>query len=93
VVSSACAATSGSWYSPYDGATWTAAADVDIDHVVPYPKMWIAVKYYWAMTLQSAEKTAVQTMLNLFVLRARACRRARGGRPRPSEPADLRRRR
>ena len=29
-----CAATSGSWYSPYDGATWSAASDVDIDHLV-----------------------------------------------------------
>jgi hypothetical protein len=122
VVSSACAATSGSWYSPYDGATWTAASDLDIDHVVPlaeawrsgasawttskrqsfandltrpqliavtdnvnqsksdqdpstwqpsvtsyrctYAKMWIAVKYYWSLNLQSAEKTALQTMLN-----------------------------
>ncbi|BEL02796.1 HNH endonuclease family protein [Actinoplanes sichuanensis] len=122
VVSSACAATSGSWYSPYDGATWTAASDLDIDHVVPlaeawrsgasawttskrqsfandltrpqliavtdnvnqsksdqdpstwqpsvtsyrctYAKMWIAVKYYWSLTLQSSEKTALQTMLN-----------------------------
>lgn len=33
--SSACAATSGTWYSDYDGATWTAASDVDIDHIVP----------------------------------------------------------
>ncbi|MFI1990400.1 HNH endonuclease family protein [Actinoplanes sp. NPDC020271] len=122
VVSSACAATSGSWYSPYDGATWTAASDLDIDHVVPlaeawrsgasawttskrqsfandltrpqliavtdtvnqaksdqdpstwqpsvasyrctYARMWIAVKYYWGLTLQSTEKTALQTMLN-----------------------------
>ncbi|GGN06607.1 hypothetical protein FHR83_002321 [Actinoplanes campanulatus] len=122
VTSSACAATSGTWYSPYDGATWTAASDVDIDHVVPlaeawrsganawttskrqsfandltrpqliavtdnvnqsksdqdpstwqpsvssyrctYAKMWIAVKYYWALKLQSSEKTALQTMLN-----------------------------
>jgi Protein of unknown function (DUF1524) len=122
VVSSACAATSGSWYSPYDGATWTAASDLDIDHVVPlaeawrsgasawttskrqsfandltrpqliavtdnvnqsksdqdpstwqpsvssyrctYAKMWIAVKYYYSLTLQSSEKTALQTMLN-----------------------------
>ncbi|GIE86855.1 HNH endonuclease family protein [Actinoplanes regularis] len=122
VVSSACAATSGSWYSPYDGATWTAASDLDIDHVVPlaeawrsgasawttskrqsfandltrpqliavtdnvnqsksdqdpstwqpsvtsyrctYARMWIAVKYYWGLTLQSSEKTALQTMLN-----------------------------
>ncbi|MEU8244238.1 HNH endonuclease family protein [Actinoplanes missouriensis] len=122
VTSSACAATSGSWFSPYDGATWTAASDVDIDHVVPlaeawrsgasawatskrqsfandltrpqliavtdnvnqskgdqdpstwqpsvssyrctYARMWIAVKHYWALTLQSSEKTALQTMLN-----------------------------
>jgi hypothetical protein len=122
VTNSACAATSGRWYSPYDGATWTAASDVDIDHIVPlaeawrsganawttskrqsfandltrpqliavtdnvnqskgdqdpstwqpsvtsyrctYAKMWIAVKSYWALTLQSTEKTALQTMLN-----------------------------
>ncbi|MFJ9741302.1 HNH endonuclease family protein [Streptomyces sp. NPDC101166] len=40
VVNSACTATSGSWYSPYDGATWTAAADLDIDHVVPLAEAW-----------------------------------------------------
>ncbi|GLZ60927.1 HNH endonuclease family protein [Micromonospora sp. NBRC 107095] len=122
VVDSSCAATSGRWYSPYDGATWTAAADVDIDHVVPlaeawrsganswttsrrqsfandltrpqliavtdnvnqskgdqdpstwqpplssyrctYSKMWITVKYSWGLTLQSSEKSALQSMLN-----------------------------
>jgi hypothetical protein len=122
VTDSACAATSGRWYSPYDGATWTAASDVDIDHVVPlaeawrsgasswttsrrrsfandlsrpqliavtdnvnqakgdqdpsqwqppvtsyrctYAKMWITVKYYWNLNLQSSEKAALQTMLN-----------------------------
>ncbi|MFI7602902.1 HNH endonuclease family protein [Actinoplanes sp. NPDC049681] len=121
VTEASCAATSGRWYSPYDGATWTAASDVDIDHVVPlaeawrsgasswttsrrqsfandltrpqliavtdnvnqakgdqdpstwqpsvtsyrctYAKMWIAVKSYWALSLQSTEKTALQTML------------------------------
>lgn len=30
VTDSACAATSGTWYSDYDGATWTAASDVDV---------------------------------------------------------------
>ncbi|AWW39811.1 MULTISPECIES: HNH endonuclease family protein [Streptomyces] len=40
VTDSACAATSGSWYSPYDGATWSAAADVDIDHLVPLAEAW-----------------------------------------------------
>ncbi|MGK5741527.1 GmrSD restriction endonuclease domain-containing protein [Micromonospora sp. URMC 103] len=122
VVDGSCAATSGRWYSPYDGATWTAASDVDIDHVVPlaeawrsganswttsrrqsfandltrpqliavtdnvnqakgdqdpstwqpslssyrctYSKMWITVKYTWSLTLQSSEKTALQSMLN-----------------------------
>lgn len=41
VTNSACAATSGSWLSPYDGATWTAASDLDIDHMVPLKNAWI----------------------------------------------------
>ena len=122
VTNSSCAATSGRWYSPYDGATWTAAADVDIDHVVPlaeawrsgasswttakrqsfandltrpqliavtdnvnqakgdkdpaawqpprsayrctYARMWIGVKYAYALKLQSAERSALQAALN-----------------------------
>nr|WP_239158541.1 HNH endonuclease family protein [Actinoplanes humidus] len=121
VVNSACASTSGSWYSPYDGATWTAASDVDIDHMVPlknawisgawgwtttkresfandltnpqlwavtdnvnqsksdkspdawkppltsyyctYSRAWVKVKYVWALTITSAEKTALTSML------------------------------
>ncbi|SNS17251.1 Protein of unknown function [Streptosporangium subroseum] len=121
VAGSNCAPTSGSWYSPYDGATWTAASDVDIDHMVPlaeawrsgayawtsaqrqtyandlggpelwavtdnvnqskgdqdpttwqpsvasfrctYARAWIQVKYYWKLKLQSAEKSALQSML------------------------------
>ncbi|MFI5933700.1 HNH endonuclease family protein [Actinoplanes sp. NPDC051494] len=121
VVDSACASSSGSWYSPYDGATWTAASDVDIDHMVPlknawisgawawtttkrqsfandltnpqlmavtdnvnqsksdqspdswkpplssyhctYARMWVKVKYVWALTVTSAEKTALTSML------------------------------
>jgi hypothetical protein len=35
VTSSACASTSGSWYSDYDGLTFTVSSEVDIDHVVP----------------------------------------------------------
>lgn len=37
---SSCAAVSGSWYSQYDGATWTAASDLDIDHMVPLAEAW-----------------------------------------------------
>ncbi|KAF9769182.1 hypothetical protein IL306_013415 [Fusarium sp. DS 682] len=98
VTNSACAATSGTWKSPYDGATWTQASDVDIDHMVPlknawivitdnvnqaksdkspdawkppltsfyctYAKSWIQVKTYWELTITSAEKTALGSMLD-----------------------------
>ncbi|BAJ33216.1 MULTISPECIES: HNH endonuclease family protein [Kitasatospora] len=122
VTDSACAATSGSWYSPYDGATWTAASDLDIDHVVPlaeawdsgasawttaqrqafandltrpqliavtdsvnqakgdkdpaewlppvvgyrctYARAWVQVKYYYNLSVDSAEKTALTNLLN-----------------------------
>jgi hypothetical protein len=122
VTNSSCAATSGSWYSPYDGATWTAASDVDIDHVVPlaeawdsgasgwtaakresfandltrpqllavtdtvnqakgdkdpaqwmpsrtayhctYVRAWVQVKYYYGLSVDSAEKSALTTYLN-----------------------------
>lgn len=48
VVDSSCAATSGSWYSPYDGATWTAASDVDIDHMVPLAEAWASGAWAWS---------------------------------------------
>ncbi|MEU8700410.1 HNH endonuclease family protein [Streptomyces sp. NPDC048680] len=119
---SSCAAVSGSWYSEYDGATWTAASDLDIDHMVPlaeawrsgasswttaqrqayandltrpqliavtdnvnqskgdkdpakwlpsrtayqctYARAWVHVKHYYDLTVDSAEKAALQTVLN-----------------------------
>lgn len=119
---SSCSATSGTWKSPYDGATWTAASDVDIDHVVPlaeawrsgasswttaqrqalandltrpqlvavtdnvnqskgdkdpatwmpplasydcvYARMWVQVKHYYDLDVDSAEKSALQGVLN-----------------------------
>src|SRR5262245_61823869 len=35
-----CHPTRGTWVSPYDGATWTDPADVDIDHMVPLAEAW-----------------------------------------------------
>ncbi|WP_031090137.1 HNH endonuclease family protein [Streptomyces sp. NRRL WC-3549] len=122
VQDSSCAATSGSWYSEYDGATWTAASDLDIDHMVPlaeawrsgasswtnaqrqqyandltrpqliavtdnvnqskgdkdpakwmpprtayrctYARAWVHVKHYYKLSVDSAEKTALQSALN-----------------------------
>ncbi|MCC5698296.1 HNH endonuclease family protein, partial [Klebsiella pneumoniae] len=39
--------TSGTWYSPYDGATWTQPSDVDIDHVVPLAAAWRSGAAEW----------------------------------------------
>ncbi|MFB8047722.1 HNH endonuclease family protein [Streptomyces hydrogenans] len=122
VTDSACASVSGSWYSQYDGATWTAASDLDIDHVVAlaeawrsganswttaqrqgfandltrpqliavtdnvnqskgdldparwmpprtayrctYARAWVHVKYHYGLSVDSAEKSALQSVLN-----------------------------
>ena len=42
-----CAAVSGTWYSPYDGATWTQASDLDIDHMVPLAQAWRSGASSW----------------------------------------------
>ncbi|NKE57118.1 HNH endonuclease [Lentzea sp. PSKA42] len=47
VTDSSCAATSGRWFSPYDGATWSAASDVDIDHVVALAEAWRSGASSW----------------------------------------------
>ncbi|MET9143689.1 HNH endonuclease family protein [Streptomyces sp. NPDC004042] len=51
---SSCAAKSGSWYSPYDGATWTAASDLDIDHVVPLAEAWDSGASKWTTAQRQA---------------------------------------
>ncbi|MEZ7006114.1 HNH endonuclease family protein [Streptomyces sp. AD55] len=54
VTNAACAATSGSWYSPFDGATWTAASDVDIDHLVPLAEAWDSGASSWTTAQRQA---------------------------------------
>ncbi|MDW6063148.1 HNH endonuclease family protein [Streptomyces sp. FXJ1.4098] len=119
---SSCAAVSGTWRSVYDNATWTAASDLDIDHLVPlaeawdsgasgwttarrqsfandltrpqliavtdnvnqakgdqdpaewlppvtsyrctYARAWVQVKYYYGLSVDSAEKSALSSILN-----------------------------
>jgi len=46
-VDSSCYPTSGSWRSPYDGATWTNPSDVDIDHMVPLAEAWRSGAWAW----------------------------------------------
>lgn len=72
VTNSDCAATSGRWYSPYDGATWYAASDVDIDHMVPLAEAWRSGASSWTTTrrgqfandLNSAQLWAVTDNVN-----------------------------
>ncbi|WP_433330717.1 HNH endonuclease family protein [Spirillospora sp. CA-294931] len=47
VTGSDCYPTSGRWYSPYDGATWTVASDIDIDHMVPLAEAWRSGASSW----------------------------------------------
>ncbi|TVY75778.1 putative secreted protein [Lachnellula suecica] len=54
VTDTACASTSGSWYSPYDGATWTLASDLDIDHMVPLSNAWKSGAAAWTTARRQA---------------------------------------
>ena len=40
----------GRLYSYYDGATWTKASDVDIDHMVPLKEAWESCARLWSVT-------------------------------------------
>lgn len=54
VVNSACTATSGSWYSQYDGVTTTDASTFDIDHVVPLAEAWDSGASDWTTARRQA---------------------------------------
>ncbi|WP_245691374.1 HNH endonuclease family protein [Sinosporangium album] len=47
VTDASCRAINGTWYSPYDGATWTKASDIDIDHMVPLSEAWKSGADQW----------------------------------------------
>ncbi|WP_229053449.1 HNH endonuclease family protein [Aeromicrobium sp. Leaf350] len=42
-----CTVATGQWTSPYDGATWTQASQVQIDHVVALSEAWKSGAYAW----------------------------------------------
>ncbi|PIG79288.1 secreted protein [Aspergillus arachidicola] len=50
----ACSPTSGTWYSPYDGKTWTDKSDLDIDHVVPLSNAWKSGASDWTTDQRQA---------------------------------------
>ena len=55
-----CAAVSGSWYSPYDGVTWTSASDIDIDHMVPLKEAWRSGAWEWTTAKRKAFANSLQ---------------------------------
>ncbi|TDB84954.1 HNH endonuclease [Actinomadura sp. KC216] len=49
-----CYPTSGTWTSPYDGATWTKASDLDIDHMVALAEAWRSGASSWTTSRRQA---------------------------------------
>lgn len=45
--STRCSVATGKWFSYYDRVTWTAASDVDIDHMVPLAESWDSGARNW----------------------------------------------
>ncbi|MFV2173191.1 HNH endonuclease family protein [Actinomadura sp. LOL_016] len=53
-VGSDCYPDGGSWYSPYDGATWTQPSDIDIDHMVALAEAWRSGASSWTTSRRQA---------------------------------------
>jgi hypothetical protein len=45
-----CTVATGRWFSYYDRVSWTAASDVDIDHLVPLSEAWGSGAGRWSTT-------------------------------------------
>ncbi|HPU39436.1 MAG TPA: HNH endonuclease family protein [Microthrixaceae bacterium] len=45
---SGCSVITGNWYSTYDGLTFTDAASIEIDHVVPLKEAWDSGAWQWS---------------------------------------------
>jgi len=53
-VSGTCTLSGGRWYSYYDRVSWTNAADVDIDHMVPLAEAWDSGARSWTTATRQA---------------------------------------
>jgi hypothetical protein len=52
--SGTCTLSGGRWYSYYDRVSWTNAADVDIDHMVPLAEAWDSGARTWTTATRQA---------------------------------------
>ncbi len=53
-VGSGCSLSGGRWFSYYDRVSWTAASDVDIDHMVPLAEAWDSGARAWSSSERQA---------------------------------------
>lgn len=53
-VSGTCTLSGGRWFSYYDSATWTAPADLDIDHMVALAEAWDSGARTWPTSRRQA---------------------------------------
>lgn len=49
-----CALSAGQWTSWYDGAVWTDATQLEIDHVVPLKEAWVSGAQLWSADVRKA---------------------------------------
>lgn len=87
--SSRCSVASGRWFSYYDRVTWTAASDVDIDHVVALAEAWDSGARNWTTARRQSfandlgdSRSLVAVTDNVNRRRAGATSRARATRTR-----------
>lgn len=59
VVNNACTATSGTWFSDYDGVTWTSASKLQIDHLVPLKEAWESGAKDWTASQRESFPTTL----------------------------------
>ena len=55
--SSRCSVATGRWFSYYDRVSWTAASDVDIDHVVALAEAWDSGARNWTTSRRARSAT------------------------------------
>lgn len=53
-VTGSCTVETGKWVSYYDGATWTQASDLDVDHMVPLAEAWDSGAKKWNTATRKA---------------------------------------
>ncbi|MFJ7629806.1 HNH endonuclease family protein [Streptomyces sp. NPDC097595] len=73
-VGAGCKLTGGSWLSPYDGVTVTAAGGLDVDHMVPLAEVHDSGGYAWDASRREAYANDQASPLTLIAVTAKSNR-------------------